>query len=132
MLYRRARSLLMLIGVFWLWLLLGSAGFIASFFETPFYALLALYGLGVVTLISILAALGATGYMLLNRPPAPAAARPSTMDKTEKTDETGKTSSARSALAELAPVVRMVPRRMADSSAALANQAAAKWRDLAS
>ena len=117
MLFRRGRTMLVLVAAFWLWLLLGSANFIASLFESPVYALLALYGLGVVTLISLLVATVAVFYLVANRPsdtklPEREAARPS--------------------FSELAPVIRLVPRRVADHSVALSNKAAAKWRDLAS
>lgn len=112
-----------LVTVFWLWLLLGSANFIAGLFDTPFYAMLALYGLGVVTLISLGVAGMAIFYMVVNKParveqPSGSSARPGI--------------SARQGISELAPVIRMVPRRVADHSAALTNKAAAKWRDLAS
>lgn len=109
----------MLVGVavFWLWLLLGSADFIAGLFEAPFYAVLALYGLGVVTLISLLVAGVAVYYLVANRPEG---------SKLLAGD------SVRPGFSELAPVIRLVPRRVADHSAALTNKAAAKWRDLAS
>lgn len=117
MLFRRGRTMFAVVAVFWLWLLFGSANFIASLFESPFYALLALYGLGVVTLISLLIAGLSVVYMVANRP-----------DRVES--PAGDT--ARHGLADLAPVIRLVPRRVADHSAALTNKAAAKWRDLAS
>jgi len=122
MLFRRARTVLALLGVFWLWLLLGSASFVASLFDRPFYAMIALYGLGTLTLISLLIAPVALAYLLMNRPgkasaqqAAPAAVPPH-----------------RSVRAELAPVIRMIPRKVKDSSTSLGNRAAAKWRDLAS
>ncbi len=117
MLFRRGRTMVVLVAVFWLWLLLGSANFIAGLFDTPFYAMLALYGLGVVTLISLGVAGMAIFYMVVNKP-----AR----------TELPAGSSARPGFSELAPVIRLVPRRVADHSAALTNKAAAKWRDLAS
>ncbi|MCC9197144.1 hypothetical protein QNO08_16015 [Arthrobacter sp. zg-Y820] len=117
MLFRRGRTMFVLVAVFWLWLLLGSADFIASLFESPFYALLALYGLGVVTLISLLVAGVSVFYMVVNRPAG---------------TEIPSGDAVRHGLSELAPVIRMVPRRVADHSAALSNKAAAKWRDLAS
>lgn len=117
MLFRRGRTMFVLVAVFWLWLLLGSADFIASLFESPFYALLALYGLGVVTLISLLVAGVSVFYMVVNRPAG---------------TEIPSGDAVRQGLSELAPVIRMVPRRVADHSAALSNKAAAKWRDLAS
>ena len=122
MLFRRARTALVLVGVFWLWLLLGSAGFVASLFDRPFYAMLALYGVGTLTLISLLVAPVALAYLLRNRPdqagqPAPAAAEPE---------------AHRSVRSDLAPVIRMIPRKVKDGSTALGTRAAAKWRDLAS
>lgn len=111
MLFRRARTFLVLIGVFWLWLLFGSAAFIASLFDTPMYALLALYGLGVLTLISLLAAPVCAAFLVMNR-----------AGSTHRVHH----------LSELAPVIRMVPRRVADGGTALSQRAAAKWRDLAS
>ncbi|WAP52177.1 hypothetical protein OL239_02395 [Arthrobacter sp. ATA002] len=119
MLFRRGRTMLVLVAVFWLWLLLGSADFIAGLFESPFYALLALYGLGVVTLISLAVAAAAVFYLVANRPKTMKAAVP-TRD------------SVRPGFSDLAPVIRLVPRRVADHGAALTNKAAAKWRDLAS
>ncbi|WP_461169581.1 hypothetical protein [Arthrobacter sp. Z1-15] len=117
MLFRRGRTMLVLVAAFWLWLLLGSANFIASLFESPFYALLALYGLGVVTLISLLVAVVSVFYLVANRPESTKAAAGD---------------SVRPGFSELAPVIRLVPRKVVDHSAALTNKAAAKWRDLAS
>ena len=117
MLFRRGRTMLVLVAAFWLWLLLGSANFIAGLFESPVYALLALYGLGVLTLISLLVATVSVFYLVANRP-------------TEAKLSEGE--SARPTFSELAPVIRLVPRRVADHSVALSNKAAAKWRDLAS
>ena len=109
--------MLAVVAVYWFWLLLGSANFIAGFFEAPLYAGLALYGLGVVTLISLFVAVMSVTYMVRNRPDraAPAAG-----------------DSPRAGLTDLAPVIRMVPRRVADHGAALTHKAVAKWRDLAS
>ncbi len=121
MLFRRARTALGLVGLFWLWLLLGSAGFVASLFDRPFYAMLAMYAVGTLTLISLLIAPVALAYLLMNRPgktgqmPAPAAEQPQ-----------------KSVRSELAPVIRMIPRKVKDSSTSLGTKAAAKWRDLAS
>ena len=109
--------MLVLVAAYWLWLLLGSANFIASLFESPFYALLALYGLGVVTLISLLVAVVSVFYLVANRP---------------ESTKVAASDSVRPGFSELAPVIRLVPRKVADHSAALTNKAAAKWRDLAS
>ena len=129
MLFRRGRTMFVLVAVFWLWLLLGSANFIAGLFDTPFYAMLALYGLGVVTLISIGVAGMGIFYMVVNKPAhveqsADSSAQPGISARAGI--------SARQGISDLAPVIRMVPRRVADHSAALTNKAAAKWRDLAS
>ena len=117
MLFRRGRTMLVLVAVFWLWMLLGSANFIAALFNTPFYALLALYGLGVLTLISLVVAGVSIFFMISNRP--------------ERINGSAG-DSARPGFTDLAPVIRMVPRRIASHSAALTTKAAAKWRDLAS
>ncbi|MCC3282900.1 hypothetical protein [Arthrobacter caoxuetaonis] len=79
MLFRRARTVLVAVGVFWLWMLFFSASAVASLFDRPFYAMMALYALGALTLISLLVAPVALSYLLMNRPPKPAssAARPS-------------------------------------------------------
>lgn len=121
MLFRRGRTMLIAVAVFWAWLLLGSADFIAGLFDSPLYAMLALYGLGVVTLISLLAAMVAVVYILANRPARSAGSPGQAKDP-----------SRHGGFSDLAPVIRMVPRRVADHSAAVANKAAAKWRDLAS
>lgn len=118
MLFRRARTALVLVAVFWVWLLLGSAAFVASLFDRPFYAMLGMYAVGALTLVSLLIAPVALAYLLMNRPgkaAAPAAVPPH-----------------RSVRTELAPVIRMIPRKVKDSSTSLGNRAAAKWRDLAS
>ena len=120
MLFRRARTALVLVGVFWLWLLLGSAGFVASLFDRPFYAMLAMYGVGTLTLISLLIAPVALAYLLMNRP-ANTSRQPAAAEQPHK-----------SVRSELAPVIRMIPRKVKDSSASLGTKAAAKWRDLAS
>ncbi|MFZ3417314.1 hypothetical protein [Arthrobacter sp. 3Tela_A] len=122
MLFRRARTVLGLVGVLWLWLLFGSAGFVASLFDRPFYAMLALYAVGVLALVSLLILPVALAYLLMNRPgktsplAAPAAAE----------------QPHRSVRSDLAPVIRMIPRKVKDSSTSLGTKAAAKWRDLAS
>ena len=127
MLFRRGRTMLIAVGIFWLWLLLGSADFIAGLFDSPFYALLALYGLGVVTLISLLVAMVAAVYMLANRPAAGA-------NPVRREGEPGavKQHTLHGGLSDLAPVIRMAPRRVANHGAAVANKAAALWRDMAS
>ncbi|WP_312178414.1 hypothetical protein [Arthrobacter sp.] len=131
MLYRRARTALVLVGVFWLWLLFGSAAFIASLFESPFYAMLALYAVGTVTLISLLIAPVALAYLLMNRPPKGAA--PDTAGRLARPAEPDSSADAsRFPRSDLAPVIRMIPRRVKDSGTALGTRAAAKWRDLAS
>jgi hypothetical protein len=66
--YRRARTLLFLLGLFWLWTWLGSASAVAGLFHSPLHALLALYALAVAVLASLLAALLAAVHMVLNRP----------------------------------------------------------------
>lgn len=114
MLYRRARSALVLIAAYWLWLVFGGANFIGALFGSPVHAMLALYGVGVVTLISLLAAPVAIAYLLTNRPQKKAR---------------GRTGSKRT---ELASVIRLVPRRVADTKTALTHRAADAWRDLAS
>lgn len=129
MLFRRARTALALVGVFWLWLLLGSAGFVASLFDRPFYAMLALYALGTLTLISLLIAPVALAYLLMNRPDRngqAAAARPASRPESVPAD------AHRSVRSDLAPVIRMIPRKVKDSGTSLGTKAAAKWRDLAS
>ena len=66
--YRRARTALFAIGLFWMWTWLGSAAFIAGLFGSPVHALIAMYALAVAILVSIPAALLAAARMLLNRP----------------------------------------------------------------
>lgn len=129
MLFRRARTTLALVGIFWLWLLLGSAGFVASLFDRPFYAMLALYALGTLTLISLLIAPVALAYLLMNRPDRngqAAVARPASRPESAPAD------AHRSVRSDLAPVIRMIPRKVKDSGTSLGTKAAAKWRDLAS
>lgn len=125
MLYRRARSGLVLIAVFWLWMLISAADFIASLFGSPFHAALALYGLGALTLISLLFLPICIAYLVLNRPVATArsASVEHAPENTERGEEAGH---------GLAPVIRMMPRRAVARGADLTNRAAAKWRDLAS
>ena len=119
MLYRRARSGLVLIAVFWLWMLFGAADFVASLFGSPLHAALALYGLAALTLISFLFLPICIAYLVLNRPSATSAAA-------------GKAGRGRHPEAGLAPVIRMMPRRAAARGAELGERAVAKWRDLAS
>jgi fatty acid desaturase len=66
--YRRARSLLWVIGLFWLWLWLGSAALIGALHDSPVHAVLATYALAVVVLVSIPAALLAAIRMVLTHP----------------------------------------------------------------
>lgn len=137
MLYRRARTTLALVGLFWLWLLFGSAAFIASLFDSPFYAMLALYAVGAVTLISLLIAPVALAYLLMNRQPkVPASAAANPPVRIVRTDQPARpprpADAPRLNRSDLAPVIRMIPRRVKDSSTALGTRAAAKWRDLAS
>ncbi len=66
--YRRARSLLYVIGLFWLWLWLGSAALIGALHHSPVHAVLAMYALAVVVLVSIPAALLAAIRMVLTHP----------------------------------------------------------------
>ncbi|MCC9144553.1 MULTISPECIES: hypothetical protein [unclassified Arthrobacter] len=121
MLYRRARSGLFLIALFWGWMLLGAADFIAALFGSPAYAALAVLALGALTLVSLLFLPICIAYLVLNRPRVPGQA-----DRTA--------SRSRDAhRARLAPVVRMAPPRGTARGAAPAAPAApAKRRDLAS
>jgi fatty acid desaturase len=66
--YRRARSLLYAIGLFWLWLWLGSAALMDGLYHSPLHAALAMYALAVVVLVSIPAALLAVVAMVLAHP----------------------------------------------------------------
>lgn len=137
MLYRRARTALILVGVFWLWLLFGSAAFVASLFDSPFYAMLALYAVGTVTLISLLIAPVALAYLLMNRqstvPASSAADQPVRVIRPDLPSQPPRSAeAARFTRPDLAPVIRMIPRKVKDSGSALGTRAAAKWRDLAS
>ncbi|MBF4994352.1 hypothetical protein ITX31_09530 [Arthrobacter gandavensis] len=141
MLFRRARTVMGALIIFWLWMLLGSAGFVASLFDRPFYAMLALYALGTLTLISLLIAPVALAYLLMNRPGKTTAqqtasqqapAQPQRPAQTQRFETARPVQPQRSVRADLAPVIRMIPRKVKDSSASLGNRAAAKWRDLAS
>ena len=66
--YRRARTALYAVGLFWLWTWLGSAAFIASLFHSPVHAIIAMYALFTFVLLSIPAFLLAAAQMALNRP----------------------------------------------------------------
>ena len=131
MLFRRARSGLVLIAVFWLWMFFGAADFVAALFGSPIHAALAVFALGAVTLISLLFLPICVAYLMLNRPRAQAKA-PAALQQAREAHGNG-----------LAPVIRMMPRRAAARRAALSgraavrgaaltSRAAAKWRDLAS
>lgn len=66
--YRRARSLLYVVGLFWLWLWLGSAAMMEGLYHSPLHAALAVWALAVVVLVSIPAALLAAARMILTHP----------------------------------------------------------------
>ncbi|WP_156135013.1 hypothetical protein [Arthrobacter sp. L77] len=66
--YRRARSLLFVIGLFWLWLWLGSGALLDGLHHSPVHAALAVYALAIVILVSIPAALLAVIRMILTHP----------------------------------------------------------------
>lgn len=70
--YRRARTVLYAVMLFWLWTWLGSAAFIASLFNSPIHAIIAMYALFTFILLSIPVFLLALAQMTLNRPTAPA------------------------------------------------------------
>ena len=55
--YRRARTVLYVIGLFWLWLWLGSGALLDGLHHSPVHAALAVYALAIVILVSIPAAL---------------------------------------------------------------------------
>jgi hypothetical protein len=80
--YRRARTTLICVAIFWLWLLLGAAAFVAGMFDSPTKLFLAMYAGAVAVLVSIPVGLLAAIFMLLNRPATadrrPAAERLST------------------------------------------------------
>ena len=54
--------------LFWLWTWLGSAAFIASLFNSPIHAIIAMYALFTFILLSIPVFLLALAQMALNRP----------------------------------------------------------------
>ncbi len=66
--YRRARSLLYVIGLFWLWMWLGSAALLDGLYDTPLHAALVMYAIAVVVLVSLPAALLAVARMVLTHP----------------------------------------------------------------
>lgn len=66
--YRRARTLVYGVVLFWLWAWLGSGAFIAGLFDSPLHAVVAVYALAVTLLVSFPVALLAVARMLLNRP----------------------------------------------------------------
>lgn len=66
--YRRARSLLYVIGLFWLWLWLGSAALMEGLYHSPLHAALAMYAIAVAVLVSLPAALLAVLRMVLAHP----------------------------------------------------------------
>ncbi|HXF01844.1 MAG TPA: hypothetical protein VN601_02545, partial [Arthrobacter sp.] len=68
--YRRARTTLICVAVFWLWLLLGAAAFVAGMFDSPTKLFLAMYAGAVAVLVSIPIGVLAAIFMLLNRPAA--------------------------------------------------------------
>ena len=121
MLYRRARSGLVLIAVFWLWMIFGAAGFVSALFGSPVHAALAVFALGALSLVSLLFLPICIAYLLLNRPAVKAAGPSGAAADSLPAPDAG-----------LAPVIRMMPRRAAQRGAALTGRAAAKWRDLAS
>lgn len=65
--YRRARALVYATLLFWLWAWLGSGFFIASLFDSPVYALLAMYALTVAILVSLPVMLLSAAAMVLYR-----------------------------------------------------------------
>ncbi|GAA1346258.1 hypothetical protein GCM10009611_23840 [Arthrobacter roseus] len=65
--FRRARTLLAAVILFWFWVWLGSASMISSLFHLPLWAMLATYALAVSVLVSFPLALGATVQMHLMR-----------------------------------------------------------------
>lgn len=66
--YRRARTVLYAVALFWLWTWLGSAAFIAGLFHSPVHAILAMYALFTFILLSIPVFLLALAQMALNKP----------------------------------------------------------------
>lgn len=68
--YRRARSLLVVIALFWSWLWFGGAATLRLLHGSPIHEVLAMYALAVVVLVSIPAALLAVATLVLTRPRA--------------------------------------------------------------
>ncbi|MEV7646190.1 hypothetical protein [Arthrobacter sp. NPDC089319] len=68
--YRRARTTLICVAIFWLWLLLGAAAFVAGMFDSPTKLFLAMYAGAVAVLVSIPIGLLAAIFMLHHRPAA--------------------------------------------------------------
>ncbi|NJC23813.1 ABC-type transport system involved in multi-copper enzyme maturation permease subunit [Arthrobacter pigmenti] len=66
--YRRARTVLYAVALFWLWTWFGSAAFIASLFHSPIHAIIAMYALFAFVLLSIPVFLLALAQLVLNRP----------------------------------------------------------------
>ena len=66
--YRRARTAIYAVVLFWLWTWLGSAAFIASLFNSPVHAIIAMYALFTFILLSIPVFLLALAQIALNRP----------------------------------------------------------------
>jgi hypothetical protein len=66
--FKRAGIALLAVGAFWLWLLLGSAEFISSIFQSPKAMVVAFYGGAVLVLVSLLVALTALMVLLANWP----------------------------------------------------------------
>ncbi|UWX96838.1 hypothetical protein N2K95_14535 [Arthrobacter zhaoxinii] len=116
MLFRRARSGLVLIAVFWIWMLFGAADFVAALFGSPIHAALAVFALGTLTLISLLFLPICLAYLVLNRPSMRAGSPAASARRTQGNG--------------LAPVIRMMPRR--DAARGETVRAAAERQDLAS
>ncbi len=105
--FRRARTLLGAVVLFWMWVWLGSASMIAGLFHVPLWAMLATYGLGVGVLVSLPLALGAAVQMHLMR---------SSSAPNGATRAPGRDNYAISSTSGQADVVRL-PRRPAQPSA---------------
>jgi hypothetical protein len=66
--FKRAGIALVAVAAFWLWILFGSAGFIAGIFESPKALVVAFYAGAVLVLVSLLVALTAIMVLLANWP----------------------------------------------------------------
>ncbi|HEX2248076.1 MAG TPA: hypothetical protein VHH13_11070 [Arthrobacter sp.] len=66
--FKRAAIALVAVAAFWLWLLFGSAGFIAGIFQSPKALVVAFYAGAVLVLVSLLVALTAVMVLLANWP----------------------------------------------------------------